>query len=141
MTSRRPINTDLDLVMAIGDVFDHLDEPDTETDKNEILREAGHDPDEVGRNTAIFVDGLIRSSRKVIAERTKTGFAEFQARMEQLELPNTRPSLIEAIQNLFTQHGPELSAQYRNFEDQTDDDLRELLRELMALNDLSEEGE
>jgi hypothetical protein len=139
MNTRLPINTDLELVAALGNVFDNIKEPETEEEVDAFLRETGHDPDVVGRGTCAFVDGLIRAARSDMAQRREEELASFGRRMAQIELPLTRVGLIEAIQAFVARRGPEMATQFRNFEQHTDEDLRELLTELMALEKSSDE--
>lgn len=67
MSTQRPVNTDRELVVAIGDVLDNVKGPETVDEIDAVLREAGHDPDVIGRDTAAFVDGLVRTARTVVA--------------------------------------------------------------------------
>lgn len=133
MTKRR-IETDDDLVAAIGDVFDHLPSPRTPEEIDSVLRDAGHDPEDAGRQLASFVDGIVRRERRVIAAKRKAEFNALSSRMKQMELPNTRLEIIESIQALAENRPEPMAAHFRNLEKQTLDDLRELLRELLALD-------
>lgn len=139
MITRRPIDTDLDLVAALGDVFDAIKEPETEEETDAFLREVGHDPDTVGRGISTFVDELVRAARSVVAQRREEEVGNFRQRAAQIELPHTRIGLIEAIQAFVSRRGPEMAAQFRNYEKQTDEDLRELLTELIAIEQPSDE--
>lgn len=141
MNTRRPIDTDAELVAAIGDVFDQINAPETQEDIDMFLREAGHDPGAVGRGTAAFVDDLIRAVRGTVIQERRKGLEDFGRRATQLELPQTRVGLIEAIRAFVSCRGTELATQFRNFEKQTDEDLRQLLTELMAMERAPNEKE
>ena len=47
----------------LGDAFDNIEAPETPEQVDEFLCDAGYDPDEVGRQTAAFVDELISGVR------------------------------------------------------------------------------
>jgi len=62
MSKQRSVNTDLDLVAALGDVLENVKGPESEEEIDAVLREAGHDPDAVARGTSAFVDDLVRAT-------------------------------------------------------------------------------
>ena len=80
MTKRSPINTDEDLVVAIANVFDHLESPTTPDEIDATLREAGHEPEEVGIKLENFVDEIIRNERSALWEDDERRIKSFKAR-------------------------------------------------------------
>ncbi|HUU02980.1 MAG TPA: hypothetical protein VM425_16215 [Myxococcota bacterium] len=133
MSTKKPINTDCDLVSAVGDMFDHMNEPQSAEDIDAFLRETGYEPDTVSHSIAAFVDDLIRTARVTVAHTCDDALASFSRRAAQMELPNTRVGLIDAILKFVSTRGLEIAAEFRNFEEQSDEDLREMLRELMGM--------
>ena len=139
MSKLKPINTDVGLAAAIGDLFDNDTGPETEEEIDYILRASGHDPDDVGNRTCAFVDGLIQEARSELAINCETESKHLTERLAQVEPPPTRVGLIQAIQEFIMRRGPEMATQFRNFEQQTDDDLRELFTELIILDQNTED--
>lgn len=135
MTHPNPINTDEELVAVLGDIFDRLEPPQSPEEVDEFLLECGYDPDNAGKPTALFVDELIRNTRRDARAGRISSLKRFESTQLQLELPATKPDLIEAIQQQLAKQGQQMSAQYRNFQEQTKEDLQELLKELLFLDE------
>jgi hypothetical protein len=111
--------------------------PEEEVD--DILREAGYDPDEIGVVFQSLAEEALASSplnwRNNTAEMNE---ARSRLRAMELSLPSDRPSLLERIHTLMERLGSRsqtLAVQYRNLHDVSDADLRTLLADLEHLEE------
>lgn len=134
MSKRNPIQTSQDLVLAFADLFDEL-EPETPEEVASVLRDTGHDPDDVGaRMKAVAEQALAKSpfnwrsraQRELQAERERlAGFA--------MPALRSRVEIIAAIKRLVAQFGGQMAYAHRNLESETDEDLASLLADLEYL--------
>ncbi|MBN1935449.1 MAG: hypothetical protein JW934_12345 [Anaerolineae bacterium] len=133
MKRRRRVETSEDLVRAFADLFDET-ELETQEEVDVVLREAGLDPNQVRIRTRAVVDRAIADSplnwrnqaNKLEQERERI------AKATRAIFPN-RADIIAAIKRLMPQPGGQMAFAYRNPEEQTDEDLVELLTELKYL--------
>jgi DNA-directed RNA polymerase subunit F len=137
MTKSGPPKTSEDLVRAVADLFDEV-EPETQEEIDAVLREAGHDPDEVAARMKVVAERALASSPFNWRNRAQRELADERARYERLAsvLPRSRADILSAIQALLAQLGgrtQQAYAHFRNFESATDEDLARLLSELEYL--------
>lgn len=136
MNNKKSIENSEDLVNALEELFDHvLMETPEETDV--ILKEAGYDPDLVGKK----MENIARKAMTDSPLNWRTR-ARQEIEKERSRLTGVRPSprlsraeMIAAIEKLRLNLGGKklAGAFYRNFEQATDDDLASTLEELELL--------
>jgi len=125
--SRKKPKTSRDLVDALGELMDSVPSNGPEDDE-EDLRAVGLDPDEVGRRTRTFVEGLISKSRLEASDDRKRALSAFDA-FDPGPIPEVRSDLIDAVRAEI----PQGMVAHRNFEEASDEDLRSLLKEIRFL--------
>lgn len=107
---------------------------------NRILREAGHDPDQVGKQVKAVADQAIASSPHNWRNRAKQDRQRVQNTLDRFRSENKnldRLGFIDAINNLVVENS--LSVSYRNLQEMTDEDLESLLQDLLYLVSEKEE--
>jgi hypothetical protein len=126
MSDMKP-KTSRELLEALGDLMDSVPSNGREDDE-EHLRAAGLDPKEVGHRARTLVEGLIANSRKEASLERRRALSDFAA-FDPGPMPESRPELIALIQS----EAPQSMVAHRDFEDEDDEDLRSLLREIRFL--------
>lgn len=127
--------TDRDIVNAFESLFDEVLVPQSIEEAEEIIRQAGVDPEEWKNEMYAMVQGMLRESplnwRNVKKEELTKKIKELENIPKRLD--KTKEELQELIQNrlddlnLSLQQAP---AAYRNREELTKEDLASLLQEL-----------
>lgn len=138
MPNRKPPATDQDLIRAITDSFNEV-EPDSPEEVDAILQEAGFDPDKVGSEIKAVAERALKESPLNWRERAQEmEDAKVRLTAFTLAIPTSRSDIINAIKELVAKLGSGKSelamAQYRNFENASDEDLASLLRQLQYLS-------
>jgi len=103
-----------------------------------VLREAGADPEEVGRRGARFVAGLAKFRRLYWQDRARRRVTDMTAKMSrQLRVDLAGEELLAEVDRLRAHPalGGQLAAAFRsrNEEEMTDDERRDLLAEIEAV--------
>ncbi len=133
MNSRKPPATEVELMHTLIELFNEV-EPESEEEVDEVIREAGFDPKDVGTrikkaaNLALANSPLNWRNRgqEIAKERSRLAAAK-------PERPASRAGLLAAIQEKLTQFGgnqPALMTAYRNLDEATETDLASLLDQL-----------
>ncbi|HOU12773.1 MAG TPA: hypothetical protein PKZ84_06625 [Anaerolineae bacterium] len=135
----RSPQTDEDLVQAFANLFDAI-EPETPSEIDAVLLEAGYNPDNVAARIQAFAEKALaesplnwRNQAEVELQAANTRIERFKA---SVSIPRTREGIIEAIKRLTNQLKPQArfaQAYFRNFESVSDQDLIGLLTELQYL--------
>jgi hypothetical protein len=137
MTKPKTPMTSEDLVRVFADLFDEV-EPETPEEVDDVLREAGHDPDVVAARMRAVAEQALAASPLNWRNRAQEELTNERAQFERSksESPRSRADTVKAIQQLLTQIGGQAKqahAYFRNFESATDEDLMTLLSELEYL--------
>lgn len=134
MNKRTPIQTSEDLIHAFSELFDEL-EPETPEEVVSVLRDAGHDPDEVGARMKAVAEQALTESPLNWRRRAQRELETERNRIARLAVPasRSRVEIIAAIRQLVAQSGAQMAFAHRNLESETDEDLSSLLVELEYL--------
>lgn len=140
MPNRKPPVTDDELIKAVADAFDQI-EPETPSEIDAVLREAGHDPERVATEFKALAEQELEQSPLNWRKRARAEMEKEKTRLEGFEpstlVPVRRADLIAAIQKLMSQLGSNTDsvalAHFRNFDQATDEDLASMLTELEYL--------
>jgi len=145
MSKHRPPETEKDLIRAFDVLFSAV-EPESTEEIEALLRAEGLDPKELAAQGRALVDEAIAKSpynwrNRAPQERRRAGekYGEIES-----AFPKTREAILSAISD-FKLRMPEqyslATAQYRNLEDVSDDDLQTLLGDLMYIWSQPSQGE
>ena len=138
MRKRQPPTNNEELLDALADLFDAV-EPSAPEEVDEVLREAGHDPDEVAMKMKAIAERALAKSPMNWRNVARRETDEERARLDGFkpELPGSRTDLITAIRKLLASLQIDqrrlAAAHHRNFEEVTDEDLASLFVELSYL--------
>lgn len=140
---RKPPSTDAELIGRVGELFDAVP-PEGQAEAEEVLREAGLDPDSVGDRLAQFAkDTLARSPlnwrHRAKAEREKT-LAQFEEYRQ--GQPRAASDLKAQIMGILARQPhlgslPTVRAHFHKLEQTSSKDLESLLAELEFLEQQS----
>ncbi len=133
------MNTYEDLLKALGDLFDEL-EPETPTEVDEVIREAGYEPDQVGT----FFQKVAKHAFEVAVERqsdkARLDMAQALTKLEGSHkvIPEDRADKMALLKDLLLQIktmgvGLPVGVKFRNYEEMSDIDLGSLIEELQYL--------
>jgi hypothetical protein len=124
--------TNKDHLSNLLSFMDANDEPSY--DANQLLTEAGFNPDEVGKKFQNIANQSMAESPHNWRNRAhvahKNAKEEYQKTKSVQKTKNSRTELIEAISALLSQHNLRVSFAHRNLTDQSDEDLESLLHQL-----------
>jgi len=140
---RKPPGTDAELIERVGELFDAVP-PEGQAEAEEVLREAGLDPDAVGDRLAQFAKATLASSplnwrQRAKAER-ENALAQFDK--DRTEQPRAASDLKVQITSILARQ-PQLGAlptvrvHLHKFEHASSKDLESLLAELQFLEQQS----
>lgn len=144
MKPRKAPATDEELVNAFNDLFNEV-EPETNDEMDAVLRQAGHDPEEIATRMRQIADRAIERSPLNWRNKFPDEIEIEKSRLAAF-LPNVhmrRDEIIEAIRNKLAKlsgRTNRLGFAHRNFETASDDDLRSLLSELEYLESNQQTG-
>jgi hypothetical protein len=142
MNKKRAIETEQDLVNALEDFAFDVDENESIQDIDDELKTLGYDPDLIGRKFQAIASHVLAASPLDWRNRAPIEIAEAREKLEHIGQPDTKhqdkASIIEAIQlalkNLGFSDSAVIPAQYRNFEEATENDLISMLQQLNYLS-------
>jgi hypothetical protein len=131
---RKNIKTVEDFVRAFDEFLDE-DDPLTPEEIDTALREAGHDPEEVGVKMQAVAEHALAESPWNWRNRARKELEDERARIARrtTSVPRNKASLIEAIEKLVVQSGGQMAYAYRNLESETEENLVSLLADLEYL--------
>lgn len=135
MNRRRSPQTDEELVRSFLNLFDEV-VPDSPEDVDEFLRESGYDPDDIGARIQAVAKKALKDSPLNWRKRAGHELRQVRDRLENFApgQKEGRTEIITAIQEFVVQHGL-ATANFRNMEQATEEDLASLLFELEFLID------
>lgn len=120
--------------------FERLDDevPITDEEAKTILADAGLDPSESLKRLFSKLDAAAAEERHERFAKAEVARSRDLQRLRTSEATASRPELLAQLSLWRTQH-PSLSAQFRNFESMSDDELHSLLVEIEELLRRAEE--
>jgi hypothetical protein len=141
---RNPPSTDAELVERVRELFDAVP-PEGEAEANEVLQEAGLDPDAVASRFAKFANETLahspldwRQRAKVEREKALTEFEGYRQRLRRAssDMKAQITSILARQPHLGSL--PTVRAQFHKFDHASSKDLESLLAELQFLEGQSE---
>jgi hypothetical protein len=136
MNKKKRIESSEDLVNAVEELFDQtlMDVPE---EANTVLKEAGYDPDAVGKKMEAIARRAMSNSPLNWRNRARQELEKERSRLGGVSPlpPRSRTEMLAAIEKLRSRLGGRKLASvfFRNFEQATDDDLAGILEELEFL--------
>ena len=140
MEGHRAPQTDEELVQILADLFERTELDESEEEVDVSLQALGYDPDALTtRMRAVIQEAMGKSPLNWRGAQRE--LAEARAKLEDISedvssaLPRSRTSVMEAIEQVLAELGPNTrqAYAYRNFESLSDEDLASLLAELEYL--------
>lgn len=139
MNKKKPVETPEDLVRALDDLLNQVLE-DVPEEVDEILREAGFDPEHLGKEMADFARHVSASSpldwrnKRADIEQAKS-----QLRASSTQNQMTRTQKEQLLQQLLLdQDRLDMAVAYRNYKEMSDHDLDSLLADVEYLRERHE---
>jgi hypothetical protein len=135
-----------ELMDAITDLFNSV-APETPEEVDAFLIEAGYPPDELGEKFKILAEQALEQSpynwrniARAMMEKDKNRYSKLES-----NIPQGRDNLLDAIKKMISSFPEDTQNQlrlaFRNYEEQTENDLASVYMDLMFLRDYSESEE
>ncbi len=146
MSEQKCPKTERELIEALADLFEEIP-PETGEEADEVLRDAGLDPELVAKNMREFAEGVLAKSPLNWRNRAEHERAEAKRRLRGFEssMPSDRQGLLAEVSTLLErvrcQHQGLVAVEFRQFEESSEEDLRSLLAELRYLESVQSSRE
>jgi len=122
-----------DYLLSLLSLLNATEETSTD-DTDEVLIEAGYNPDEIGRKFQTVANKALEKSPHNWRNRARVEHEEAKSTFRNTSQTNNtrlpRSELLEKIYNLLSQEKLNIASVYRNLTTETDEDLESFLRQL-----------